>query len=1123
MTTYSTNLKNVFKEDTTVQTGISAVIEYNMNSLIDGIKVTSAIADTAYKNQIKDADGNVADVKTNPFSKLFPVDSIVKPFRPLNSGIKYFIIPPIGTNYNFPSPTKLTYDSTKPRVYYPGYSTFYKYWISPKNTNADLTVTYKVSGSTVAGNKAALANKIIIRFEKNHSLPSQYRVTVTPSTGSSITTSYYTPASNGECVLYYNGTTWTNVAPTEPVSYSNPQLINSIKLEATNSNTGESIAVIELSARWVKDISSDLVSFEINKESSSSSDGILPVGTVTANSLILECLKYDQDELKYVNYNRESTAFDSSLIYLNKNIEIKTYIDVYHANGAITSGLKKYDRVPQGTFYINDFSISQYGDVSINALDGAKYLMEVVAPDMLCESYAVTAILRRLLDSVGFTNYSFNLATTETSVPSIRYWWTDGTQSVWENIQEICRDIQMNAFFDENNILQFYSRDYIYDKSLREVSWDFYYEKELDVLPNIVDFSQKEVAAANSVKVLWSVPIVSNYIGSSGPLWESPTSFLSAGVLGETIEASTSAALTKLVINDTNIDPTFKQQVFYNYSGYVLIDSEIIEYDGIWYEYTPIDGSAKVRVLIKSAADIDKYKALSKPGYAIPGNPETSYFKPTGEYNVKTRGAFGTTPAYHAATALDQIFYWDQYTNNGEGKVASFTSVPLDQTKVSINKSYMTVSNNNASPLSYSFVTRTLDAINAAVPNDSKILTFEEEEPLEVFAYEETYYNFGTTMYLQSNANPASAKYPKQGGGLGFFISSDARDGYYVLVETTSSAASSNQKNIRIVKMKDCVLKTIVDSQKTDYTTLSGIFANQSYNIDVKVKVLDYKIYIDAYINGFKISATDEATYINGRLIEPETGVSLICHLPNTTTLYDYVYGLNMTKPQYEYSKLNKNTYQGQFSNDLLSTSFGDIIYNSNSQEDNINQTSMDEFGTVVREIAKVNIKFDSRPAYPIKWTTGMNSFAKILGSKISNFGGEAYVLNNTSTTIPLADNGFNNFYIFGNTLGQSGQLEYSTDQSEEYAVKEPVIFESKWLQSLSDVESLAKWIKTQIINKGKIVDMNIFGNPLISIGDIVSVKYPYQGFEGTEKLIVTNVSHSYNNGLETVVNCRTL
>jgi hypothetical protein len=52
---------------------------------------------------------------------------------------------------------------------------------------------------------------------------------------------------------------------------------------------------------------------------------------------------------------------------------------------------------------------------------------------------------------------------------------------------------------------------------------------------------------------------------------------------------------------------------------------------------------------------------------------------------------------------------------------------------------------------------------------------------------------------------------------------------------------------------------------------------------------------------------------------------------------------------------------------------------------------------------------------------------------------------------------------------------------------------------------------------------MSIFGNPLISIGDIVSIKYTYQGLAGTENFIVVSVKHNYSDGLQTDIVCRAL
>ena len=412
----------------------------------------------------------------------------------------------------------------------------------------------------------------------------------------------------------------------------------------------------EVSARWIKDISTDVVSFEISKESSSSSEDLLPVGKITANSINLELAKYNKNLLEYVSYNR-SASLNSSLTYMVKNAKITTFFKVYHENGLITEGSEKYDQINQGDFYINEFNISNHGEVSLTALDSAKYLMEVVCPDILCESYPATAIIRRLLDSVGYTNYKFNLsAGTDSSVPLINYFWTDGSKTVWEYLQELCRDIQMNAIVDEDDVLQFYSRNYMYSRTTKD--WNFYQEKEVNVLPNIVEFSKKEMPSANQVKIRWSTPTTSEYLQSSDPLWQSSQSFIIAGGLTESLNASGN---TNIAIDLSGPSVYNKLISGFNFEGYFLVDSEIIEYNAMGYQYIPAettnttvtdaingtvlnDGKNPINIWIESASDLSKYTALSKPP---DGTTLQINIKPNGRYRIKTRGALGTTAATH--------------------------------------------------------------------------------------------------------------------------------------------------------------------------------------------------------------------------------------------------------------------------------------------------------------------------------------------------------------------------------------------------------------------------------------------------------------------------------------------
>ncbi len=676
MISASQDLKNVFNNNTSIEIKAGCYIEYNMNEMIDAVTAETTISDSVYTNQIIDPlDATPAwpSYRPNPYKKLFPVDSIIRPFRPADPGIKYYLTILGDTLPQSFSPYRtVLYPTAQPRIYYPGADTFYKYWVTPKNTGVNIKINYAPSGTLYA-----LTNQIVAKFEKNHSLPATYTITAIKSDNTEITiANALSMPSDGLITLNYNGTSWSSSAMQEPFVYANPISIKSITLTTPSAGATKVIGVIELSAKWIKDISDDVVSFEINKESSSSSEDILPVGKITANSLSLNLAKYNQTSMQYKSYNR-TQALDSSLRYINKNVKLYPYFKVYHSNGAITEGSKKYDKVSQGHYYVDSWNILDYGDVSVIALDSAKYLMETTAPDILCEVYPATAVIRRLLDSVGFTNYNFNLtSSTDSSIPVINYFWTDGSKTVWDSLQELCRDIQMNAVMDENNILQFYSRNYMYGRTTKD--WNFYYEKEGNVLPNIVDFNQKDIASANEVLVYWSTPISSAYLGSSAPLWQSPTSFLIAGGLKDPLTSSAN----KLTLDLQTPDRYSRLQSGFNFNGYFLIDSEILEFDAVGYQYIPKDitntviddalngtvlnnGSNFVNIWIESSSDLQKYRNLCKQ--SIQTNGADTYLKPNGVYRIKTRGALGTKATEHNPKgATSSQYFWTgvQVTQN---------------------------------------------------------------------------------------------------------------------------------------------------------------------------------------------------------------------------------------------------------------------------------------------------------------------------------------------------------------------------------------------------------------------------------------------------------------------------
>ena len=635
MISASNTLKTLLDEQTSLIVNVGCIVEYNMNTLVDGISVSGAQISRT------DSGGNAYF----PFKKLFPIDTVVKPNRPLGAGIKYAIVGDIGTNtYRTPQTSQYSIDY---RTYYPGAETVYKYYVSDRGTSLDVTATYP---------KTILTNKIVVKFELAHSTPPTWAIYNGSTQLASGTSSDIVAFGNfnaGTITIYYNGSTWST---TKPNTISEPVTMTSLKVTA-GAVSGKYIGLIEMSPRWVKDITSRLVEFSINKESSSGSDDVLPVGMVSANSLSASLISYESPR-EVISFDK-TMIFDSSKTYLYKGIEISPYFKIYYSSAPLTDSSGNYEKINQGTFFLDTWSISEYGDISLNALDGARVLQQLVAPSIVCKEYTTIAIIRTLLDNIGFTNYKFNTTDTDSSIFAPRYWWTDDGGTVWDSIQRLCRDSQMTAVFDENNVLQFYTREYLFSSS-GKTPIEFRYDADGSKLSNILNFNKQDLPSANQVKVLWKSVTTNNYTGNSQPIWTSSERNLGALSLEDTLPAISGQTVGPYDVSNTNSyvklnlvvsNDYLKNNILNEYSGYLVIDSEIIEYDAIQYDYYDLSGTKQTKD-ITNGADALKYLGLSKPG--------ASNYQPNGKYRIKTRGAFNTKIVEHVKQS-DILNSWAGY------------------------------------------------------------------------------------------------------------------------------------------------------------------------------------------------------------------------------------------------------------------------------------------------------------------------------------------------------------------------------------------------------------------------------------------------------------------------------
>lgn len=1079
-------IKNIVEQNTTLKTNVGCTIEHNMNSLVDNITVTGS--------EYTKADG------TKPYRKLFPASSVIKSFRPIGAGVKYGVFGDVDLN-TWKNPKNIDYPLSY-RTYYAGSDTYYKYWLSQKGTGADITITYP---------QAILTNKIVVRFEISHSIPGTWTVykegNAVLATGSSSSIKPFTTGGlknydAGTLTIYYNGSSWTT---TEPLTPSTPVSITSLKL-VTSSVSDSHVGVIELSPRWVSDITSHIVNFSTSQESSTSADDILPVGKVSANSMSAGLVSYESPR-KIISYEK-GTAFNASFIYMYKNAQLDPYMKVYYSGAPFTDSQGQYDKVKQGTFYLNNWSTSEYGDINLDALDGAKMLQDIVAPGLVSKNSSAIAIIRQLLDNVGMTNYNINYKSsgntiTDKSILSPIYWWTDDTKSVWNCIQEICRDSQMVATFDEKNVLQFYTRDYLFSQT--SAHWNLKYSQDGTILPNIVSLQKRDLPAANQVKILWNPVGASEFLGSAQPLWKSSTSYLGAYSLNTNLLSTSNAgdwiSLSPITVNqETN-------QIIYNYAGYLVIDSEIIEYDAIEYQYV---NTQSVVTKIAIEKDSDLQKIANDVTTLIPANKALGQ---TGRVRIKARGVFGTTATSHTAAGTGATSGWNGYNNIFK------TNSPTDTTSTSSTASNVAWSVATPPSLGSTPSESVTSSIKQVQKSLFQITCDSANKNLHSMAVKNmgistsgSYYTFGTGMFFKSTVKDVDAS-----GGIGFFTSNNGMTGYYVSMETTSNLSDSgSDRALGIFKLVNGVKIPLTDSQTEKQKTLNYVTGSVSYKVDIRVNydAQDEAVLIDVFINNFKISAID-----TNDIISPTANLAI--YSSTGSSFFDYVYSVPLTEQQY-LDGIMQDQYYGRFGSTTLNFLYGDRL-TSNFDKSTLPGGVVDEFGTVARELKKINIKYDSRPSFPIFPSTGLSQYVEVLGSRLTSFGAEVYVLNNAGTFVPLDDSRFASFSIIGNSVVQSGQNEYLDKTINEFTIPEQVTFESTWIQTEADAKDLSDWIKTQWSKKQSVCELEIFSNPLISVGDIVTINYPSNGLDGTQKFIVLQINNTFDGGLNTKITTRSI
>jgi hypothetical protein len=186
-----------------------------------------------------------------------------------------------------------------------------------------------------------------------------------------------------------------------------------------------------------------------------------------------------------------------------------------------------------------------------------------------------------------------------------------------------------------------------------------------------------------------------------------------------------------------------------------------------------------------------------------------------------------------------------------------------------------------------------------------------------------------------------------------------------------------------------------------------------------------------------------------------------------------------------------------------------------------------DEFGTIMREAAYFNVRYDK--AYPALYARLVPTINKVKGYIVSGFrawayGAEFLIFNATDTILSLDSTSGNYLKINGITFTQQSQNELKVDdyfarvsdfsnpqrdstgeiispelskknyvaikQSRSTYGKKQFNLNTPYVQSQDEANSLMEWLISKIMKPRKSVGVKIFANPMIQLGDIVEVEY---------------------------------
>lgn len=631
------------------------------------------IAEWNFNRLVNTTAKNISDPNNKlwPYTEShFPPSSLVDGFRP-DAGMIYGF-----TGEALPISDEQLGSGGK-RYYYCDKNSVYKYWISPTPSQNpyDMLIVDVLPGEYSIENSNLLIeydawikiNKLKIVFNGD-ARPKVWRISIFDKIANNwitVSTSPNIDAITGRAEIWWDGSAWVQTQQLDITKYKE---INKIRVEFDSITTfSNRLELIEIAGMREVDLSDRVQSYSIDS-SMDDIDYIHPVGQMNSND---GSIKLNNRDLAL-----DMTDFTKDFYGLMDGwCEYRTYVKFDMTKYSTSDKL-----VRTGTMYSNGWIGTDPYEFEVQLFDIVKIIQGIKCPALFIENKSIARIMSTVLDLVGIDKYEFNFEDFDPT-EQIKYFWTNGDESVYDVLNTICKSHQCVIFADEFGKLQLITRTQLVNDQNTE---DFTLSSEIDgsVLPNISSLQKKYDISINDVEIKYtrkeanidSTDITRKVLTSK--VWDTSDSIVvrAAPIMRNlTAEAIPEQLVGSDIICDVFIPEN--KVATWPYTGTFNVDGEIFEYDGKGYAVIDYGTNTWEEKIINSDEDkrkwdkftYDSYVPISGPSGGTTGQNTVSNLansdniinnKLTGRLRVKKRSLEGSKAIAHSK---ESSYGWAAY------------------------------------------------------------------------------------------------------------------------------------------------------------------------------------------------------------------------------------------------------------------------------------------------------------------------------------------------------------------------------------------------------------------------------------------------------------------------------